>query len=30
MDNITTNVKYIFENHFIGKVPNSVNGRGVV
>lgn len=27
MDNINTNVKYIFENYFIGKVPNNVNGR---
>ena len=27
MDNINANVKYIFENYFIGKVPNNVNGR---
>lgn len=27
MDNINSNVQYIFENYFIGKVPNNVNGR---
>lgn len=27
MDNINANVQYIFENYFIGKVPNNVNGR---
>lgn len=27
MDNINSNVQYIFENYFIGKVPNNVNGH---
>ena len=27
MDNINSNVQYIFENYFIGKVPNNINGH---